>query len=188
MFEDDAPPPYLLNPNLIVTQAVPLHGQAMRAHGGSLNADLPTALVLANAPGVLLAAIVSPGENTPEGLIIEATAEPWFKIVDLLQRDPNAVFQFDWRQWEQVIAGAYHEAYPGAEVILTPPSRDRGRDVIVTVTLPGIGKVRYFDQAKRYSPGNCVGVGEVREVLGVLLGEHSMSKAIISTTSAFAPG
>jgi hypothetical protein len=27
--------------------------QAMLAHGGSLNVDLPTTLVLANAPGVL---------------------------------------------------------------------------------------------------------------------------------------
>jgi restriction system protein len=188
MLEDDAPPPYFLNPNVTVTQAVPLHGQAMLAFVASLNVDLPPATMLANAPGVLLAAIVTPGENTPEGLIIEATAEPWFRIVDWLLRDPNAVFQFDWRQWEEIIAGAYTEAYPGAEVILTPRSGDKGVDVIITATLPGLGSVRFFDQVKRYSPGHVVTLEEVAALVGVLTLRGNVSKGIITTTSSFAPG
>jgi restriction system protein len=187
MIDDDPPPPYLLNPNVTVTQAVPLHGEAIHSYAGSAIFSA-SATPLESLPGLLLAAVVIPGEKTPEGLIIEATAEPWFVIMEWIRRDPDAIYQFDWRKWEEIIAGAYNQTYPGAKVTLTPRSRDKGRDVIVTVTLPGIGTVRYVDNVKRYKPGHRVDVGEVREMLGVVLGETKNSKGIITTTSTFAPG
>jgi restriction system protein len=183
---EDMPRSRSINPaGPIVT--VPIYGETTRAHARS-RIVMPPPAALEQAPGVLLSAIITPGENTPEGLIVEAVAAPWFSIVNLLERDPNAVYQFDWRQWEQIIAGAYTEAYPGAEVILTPRSGDKGRAVIATVTLPGIGRVRYFDQVKRYSADHRVSADEVRALVGVLYVESNVSKAIITTTSTFAPG
>jgi restriction system protein len=141
--------------------------------------------VLLNAPtNYLLQAVVVPGEETEEGQIIEAVTLPWFKLIDLLIDDPNVVYQLDWRKWEEIIAGAY--AQKGFDVVLTPRSGDKGRDVIATSR--GFGCVRYFEQVKAYSPGRLVTADDVRAMLGVLTAEGNVSKGIVTTTSNFAPG
>jgi len=83
-----------------------------------------------------------------------------------------------------MIAGAYAEQ--GFEVVLTPRSNDKGRDVIATSR--GVGSIRYFDQVKAYGPGRLVTADDVRAMIGVLAIEGNVSKGIITTTSAFAPG
>ena len=72
--------------------------------------------------------------------------------------------------------------------MLTPWSRDGGRDVIVTVTLPGIRQIRIIDQVKRYDLNHKVTAKEVRELAGVLWNDNAVSKGIITGTSDFAPG
>lgn len=142
------------------------------------------AALLYNSPSILLQAVVIPGEKTPEGQIIEAVAIPWFKIVHLMQRDPGAIYQLDWRKWEEIIAGAYKEQ--GFDVVLTPRSNDKGRDIIATSR--GVGSIRYFDQVKAYRPGHLVTADDVRAMIGVLAIEGNVSKGIVTTTSEFAPG
>jgi len=134
-------------------------------------------------PG-LLQAVIIPGDVTQEGRLIEAVAFPWFKIIAMMQQDPNVIYQLDWRQWEEIIAGAYKQL--GYDVILTPRSKDKGRDVIATQ--PGIGCIRLFDQVKAYSPNRLVPANDVRALIGVLTVEPNVSKAILTTTSDFAPG
>jgi restriction system protein len=83
----------------------------------------------------------------------------------------------DWRKVEELVAAAYkREGWH--EVILTPRSGDRGRDIIATKR--GIGAIRIYDQVKAYKP--------VRAVLGVLTRDQNVSKAIVTTTAGFAPG
>jgi len=137
-------------------------------------------------PAVLLpAAIVIFGDKVNEGQLIEGVAVPWFEILRELDRNPKFLFQIDWRQFEEFLAGAYERAgWP--EVILTPRSGDGGRDIIATK--PGIGSIRIFDQAKAYKPGHLVTADEVRAMLGVLQVHPNVSKGIITTTSRFAPG
>jgi restriction system protein len=135
-------------------------------------------------PGVLLQAVIIPGDVTQEGQLIEAVAFPWFKIIEMMQRDPNVIYQLDWRQWEEIIAGAYKQQ--GFDVILTPRSNDRGRDVIATSR--GVGCIRYFDQVKAYNPNRLVTANDVRALIGVLTVEANVSKGILTTTSDFAPG
>lgn len=135
-------------------------------------------------PGLLLQAIVLPGDVTQEGRLIEAVAFPWFKIIEMMQRDPNVIYQLDWRQWEEIIAGAYKQQ--GFDVVLTPRSNDKGRDVIATSR--GIGCIRYFDQVKAYNPNRLVTADDVRALIGVLTVEANVSKGILTTTSDFAPG
>ena len=110
---------------------------------------------------------------------------PWLGILEELDRNPEYLFKLNWRELEELIAGAYkREGWP--EVILTPRSGDGGRDVIAT--RPGFGAVRIYDQVKRYSPGRHVTAEEVRAVLGVLYRDQNVSKAIVTTTARFAPG
>ena len=112
----------------------------------------------------LLQAIVVPGEKTTEGQIIEAVTLPWFEIIALIQRDLSIIHQIDWRKWEEIIAGAYKAQ--GFDVILTPRSNDKGRDVIATRS--DFGSIRYFDQVKAYGPGNVVTLDQVQSMCGVL--------------------
>jgi restriction system protein len=72
------------------------------------------------------------------------------------------------------------------EVILTPRSGDFGRDVVASKK--GVGCVRIIDSVKALAPDRLVGQDDVRALLGVLSGDLRASKAILTTTSDFAPG
>jgi restriction system protein len=136
-------------------------------------------------PDVLLqAAVVSLGSSTREGSIVETVAPAWFEILKLLDQDPDFLFKVPWRKLEEIVAGAYERA--GCDVVLTPRSGDRGRDVIAT--RPGIFSVRIVDQIKAYQPGHVVTADEVRSMLGVLQVDRNVSKGLVTTTSHFAPG
>jgi restriction system protein len=57
----------------------------------------------------------------------------------------------------------------------------------VIATMDGVGSIRIYDQVKAYKPGHIVTADEVRSMGGVLLGFSNVSKAVITTTSTFAP-
>ncbi len=95
------------------------------------------------------------------------------------------MFKISWRKLEELIAGAY-EREGGSEVILTPRSGDRGRDIIATKA--GIGSIRFYDQVKRYKPGRIVKADDGRAMLGVLSRDRHVAKALVTTTSQCAPG
>ena len=103
-------------------------------------------------PGILLQAVIVPGEATHEGVLVEAVAVPWFEIMEIIAKDPDAIYQIGSRKWEEIIAGAYRKL--GFEVVLTPQSGDGGVDVIAT--LKGYGSIRILDQVKAYKPGHLV--------------------------------
>jgi restriction system protein len=134
---------------------------------------------------LLLAAVDFYGDKTNEGQLIREVAIPWIEIIRQLDQDPEFLFKIPWRKLEEIIAGAYKQAgFP--EVILTPRSGDRGRDVIAT--RPGIGCIRIIDQVKAYKRGHRVTADQVSSVLGVLTRDRNVSKGVVTTTSLFAPG
>lgn len=77
-------------------------------------------------------------------------------------------------------------SHQGFDVVLTPRSNDKGRDVIATSK--GLGSVRFFEQVKAYRPGHVVTAEEVRAMVGVLTLDPNVSKGLVTTTSTFAPG
>src|SRR6266545_2872997 len=110
---------------------------------------------------------------------------PWFDIINALERDPSYLHQLDWRRIEELIAGAYtRDGWP--EVILTPRSGDGGRDIIASK--PGFGAIRFYDQVKAYGPGQRISANDVRAIFGVVNLHQNVSKAVITTTTLFAPG
>ena len=149
-------------------------GMNLDMFGGSLNGT-----------GILLKAVIVPGDKTKEGQLVEAVALPWLEIVRLLKEDPDFAHKIHWRKWEEIIAGAYERA-GFDEVILTPASGDKGRDVIATKN--GVGSIRFFDQVKAYSANHLVSADEVRSMVGVISAAGNVSKGILTTTSHFAPG
>jgi len=136
-------------------------------------------------PQILLQTIVMLGAGIEAGRYIEAIAPPWLAIAAEIERQPDFLHYFSKypRAFEEFLAGAYQRA--GYEVVLTPRSGDRGRDVIAT--RHGFGSVRILEQAKAYAPGHLVTHNDVRAMLGVLNTDPNASKGIITTTSDFQP-
>jgi len=135
-------------------------------------------------PEISVKALLDIAVAGKEGLLVAAVAVPWFEILDVIRADPRAAYEIDWRKWEEIIAGAYVRA-GFDDVVLTPRSGDKGRDVVAT--RHGVGSIRIFDQVKAYKPGLVVTAEEVRAVLGVITGAQNVSKGVITTTSTFAP-
>jgi hypothetical protein len=99
------------------------------------------------APELILQAVIMRGAKTDEGSLIKAVTEPWLEIVKWMLRDPTIIYQIRPRKWEEIIAGAYKKA-GFDEVILTPASGDRGRDIIATKY--GLGGVRVIDPSEGF--------------------------------------
>ena len=136
---------------------------------------------------ILQTALVDLGPKTSEGHTIQAVTVPWLEIAKALENDPQLLFEFvnNPRKFEEFIAGAYRQAgYSNVE--LTPPSGDRGRDVIATMS--GVVIVRVLDQVKAYAPGHVVEANDVRAMHGVLDRDKNASRGVVTTTSKFAPG
>ena len=106
------------------------------------------------------------------------------RILSELERDPDALSRLSPRQGEEFVAGIYRE--DGWYVTLTPRSGDGGVDIIAV--RDDVGAIRILDQVKWYSPGHRVTADEVRALWGVLNIHGSASKAVLTTTSDFAPG
>ena len=110
----------------------------------------------------------------------------WDSIFDELVKNPSSIFRFreNPRKFEEFIADSYARA--GYKVILTPRSGDGGVDVIAEK--PGFGAVKILDQSKAYAPDRVVSANDVRALMGTLSTNPSASKAVLTTTSNFAPG
>ena len=136
-------------------------------------------------PDVLLqAAVTILGDRIAEGQIVEGVSLAWFEIISHIESDPDFLFKIPARRVEEIVAGAYERA--GWEVILTPRSGDRGRDVIATRS--GVISIRIVDQIKVYRLGHLITADEVRSMLGVLHIDRNVSKGLVTTTGRFAPG
>ncbi len=124
--------------------------------------------------------------NVDDGRIVKALINPWQSIFDQLKKNPELLFEFaqSHRVFEEFIAGAYEKA--GFDrVILTPASGDLGRDIIAEKH--GLFTIRVLDQCKAFSKGKLVSANDVRAMMGTLFREKDASKAVVTTTSDFAP-
>ncbi len=154
--------------------------QGLKAPEGSEILDLT---IEDASPQFLVKTLLTFGEKTDEGKLIQIVNIPWFEIIEFLTKDPKAAFEISPDKWEEIIAGAYHQA-GFEEVTLTPRSGDYGRDVIAVKR--GFGAVRIIDQVKAYKPSLLVTANDVR-ALGFVLQQDNAAKGFVTTTSDFAP-
>jgi hypothetical protein len=57
-------------------------------------------------PEVLIqAAVISLGDQTAEGRLVEAVAIPWFEIIGQLERDPEFLYKVNWCLYAGRLAG-----------------------------------------------------------------------------------
>jgi restriction system protein len=162
------------------TAAIWERAEAVAASGTAAFVSLTDA-----TPEFTVKALLQFGDTVTEGRVVASVTFAWKRVLDLIQADPTAIYEIDGFKWEEIIAGAYEESRLFDEVILTPRSGDRGRDVIAIKH--GQFSIRIVDQMKARQPGHVVTADEVRSMLGVVLTQRDVSKGLITTTSAFAP-
>ena len=127
--------------------------------------------------------LITSQSATSEGVLITSNSLALMNLIKQLGADWSLAYELDPRQWEELMAAAYDEC--GYEVTLTPRTGDHGRDLIAVKR--GFGCIKILNQVKRYRPGHVVTADEARAVLGVLVGDPEASKAVVTTTSSFAP-
>lgn len=135
------------------------------------------------ASGKDLQFIYSDQEDTPEahGDIVRVSREQWSRVISALQNTPDLLYNLDSRVFEGLVAELL--ARDGAQVELTPASRDGGKDILAWLDTP-FGPHLYLVECKRYARENRVGVGLVRQLYGVV--EQTGSTAgLLVTTSQF---
>jgi restriction system protein len=135
-------------------------------------------------PTLALSALVVPKAKLPTGTLIAGTSIAWAAIIEMLGVDWRRAFEIPPEKWEEIIAGAFKRA-DYDEVILTPRSRDHGRDVVAIKK--GVGCIKIIGSVKAYKAGHLVEYDDVRALLGVMSGESNTSKGILATTSNFPP-
>jgi restriction system protein len=144
-------------------------------------------LCIYRGPDVLLrTSLLHFGDRTDEGVLVKSAALPWFEILKKLSHNPDFRFQFTRksRKFEELLAGAYRQS-GWDEVVLTPATADKGRDVIASTS--GMRSIRIVEQAKAYSAGRRVSHNDVRAILGVRSIDARATECGITTTSDFAP-
>lgn len=103
------------------------------------------------------------------------------EIKKYLKNHPEKLFELSSRKFEELVASILKDL--GFDVELTQATRDGGRDIIAHIRNAVCSYLTHIE-CKRYAPNNKVGVGIIREVIGV----HNIRKAtksVIVTTSFF---
>ncbi|WP_428717123.1 restriction endonuclease [Undibacterium curvum] len=103
------------------------------------------------------------------------------EIKKYFKKHPEKLYELSPRKFEELVASILKDL--GFDVELTQATRDGGRDIIAYVRNSVCSYLTHIE-CKRYAADNKVGVGIIREVLGV----HNIRKAtksVIVTTSFF---
>jgi restriction endonuclease Mrr len=117
-------------------------------------------------------------ETIKQSIIIKDIDE---EIKKYFNRYPEKLYDLSPRKFEELVASIFKDL--GFDVELTKATRDGGRDIIARIRTKVSDYLTYVE-CKKYSTENKVGVGIIREVIGV----HHIrkpAKSIIVTTSFF---
>lgn len=103
------------------------------------------------------------------------------RLVSRFRKNPELLREIRPREFEKFVVELFEDE--GYTVVLTPSSRDGGKDLYVT-KVDKAANIRFVVECKRYRPPNKVGVHIVRQLYGVVQRER-VSGGIIVTTSYF---
>ena len=105
------------------------------------------------------------------------------RILDMISRKPQAIYQLTPRQFE-IMAGELFEER-GYKVEITKQTRDGGKDLII-LDHREIGNLMIYAECKQYSPNRPVGVNVVSNLVGRLTADRATA-GIVITSSYFSP-
>ena len=109
------------------------------------------------------------------------------KLIAKIMRSPHEVRNITPRQFEEFVAETLNQL-GFRDIILTPRSRDGGKDVIASHEINGIPLAFYFE-CKQYSESNKIQLDTLRALLGTMAHDaRNANKGVLVTTSTFTKG
>jgi HJR/Mrr/RecB family endonuclease len=97
----------------------------------------------------------------------------------LIARDPKKLDEIEWRDLERLLAEAFDGL--GFGVVLTPPAKDGGKDIVLTCRVTG-KKRTYVVEVKHWVAGGKVGGGAVSDFLHVIASEERQGGVLLSSS------
>ena len=101
-----------------------------------------------------------------------------------ISEDKELLYSVTPREFEQIVERVFNDA--GFETVLTPATRDGGKDIIATKYVMG-KPVVFYVECKKYGREEKVGVAAIRSLYGVQT-DAKINKAVLVTTSRFTSG
>lgn len=120
------------------------------------------------------------GSHADRKIIVDVTRVS-DQLLERVHANPTLMYELSPRRFEEFVAEVLDRL--GYSVILTPASRDGGKD-IYAAKKDHLGSFLYVVECKKYAPDNPVGVGLIRQLNGVVQAEQATA-GILATTSFF---
>ena len=105
-------------------------------------------------------------------------------LIMQISKNKELLYSVSPREFEQIVERVFNDA--GFETVLTPATRDGGKDIIATKYVLGKPVVFYIE-CKRYGREQKVGVAVVQRLYGVQT-DDKINNAVLVTTSRFTSG
>jgi restriction endonuclease Mrr len=131
------------------------------------------------SPGILLYSVAIPNERITA--VRYCLKEINDDLLSYLSAHPEQLYNLEARRFEEMVATLLER--DGYEVMLTPKTRDGGKD-IYAISRSDIGEVLTVIECKKYAPCHPVGVEIVRALYGVKMAERA-NMGVVVTTSGF---
>lgn len=116
-------------------------------------------------------------EHTTD-LVLQAVRALSDQLARLVAEEPNALDDIEWRDLERLLANVFRGL--GFHVELTSPSKDGGKDLIVTY-FDKESKVQYFVEVKHWRSGKLVGSNYVSKFIRILAKAHCAGGIYLAT-------
>jgi hypothetical protein len=123
-------------------------------------------------------------EEPRKSQILIVSQGQWDRLIQVLAQKPELMRAMAPRDFEELVAELLSRE--GLQVVLTPRSRDGGRDILACLETP-IGEHLYLVECKRYAANRPVGVELVRQLYGIVEIERATAGLLV-TTSTFTSG
>lgn len=109
------------------------------------------------------------------------------RVLSKILSNPAEVRNITPREFEEFIADLLNEL-GFKDVVLTPRSRDGGKDIIASHSIQGIPLTFYFE-CKKYAESNKTQIETMRTLLGTVAHDsQKVNKGVLVTTSTFTKG
>ena len=128
-------------------------------------------------------------EEEEKTAIIKVNNLP-FSVLSKILSSPAEIRNISPREFEEFIADLLNEL-GFKDVILTPQSRDGGKDIIASHSIQGIQGIplTFYFECKKYAQSNKIQLETMRSLLGTVAHDsQKVNKGILVTTSTFTKG
>jgi HJR/Mrr/RecB family endonuclease len=131
-------------------------------------------------PQVLWSHPAMPFDWRAERAIAKLSDGAWSQLIKHFATWPDEMRTLNPRKFEEFIAELFRCS--GGDIVLTPRTRDGGRDILLRVVKPS-GEWYYLVECKRYCQSRPVNVSLVRALYGVVEAEKATGGIIVTTSS-----